>query len=69
MFRNRASPDISQKVITSHALKLRDSYPDALTDDTYMDDTIVSRPNEGDCVKLVEDLPKVTEGMDMKILY
>ena len=34
-----------------------------------MDDTIVSRPNEGDCVKLVEDLPKVTEGMDMTILY
>jgi hypothetical protein len=72
LFGNRASPDISQKVITSHALKLRDSYPeacDALKDDTYMDDTIVSRPNEGDCVKLVEDLPKVTEGMDMKILY
>ena len=32
-----------------------------------MDDTIVSRPSEGECVKLVEDLPKVTEGMDMKI--
>jgi hypothetical protein len=32
-----------------------------------MDDTIVSRPSEGECVKLVEDLPKVTDGMDMKI--
>ncbi len=64
LFGNRASPDISQKVITSHALKLRDSYPeacDALIADTYMDDTIVSRPNEGECVELVEDLPKVTE--------
>ena len=70
LFGNRASPDISQKVITTHALKLRDSYPeacDALIADTYMDDTIVSRPSEGECVKLVEDLPKVTEGMDMKI--
>jgi hypothetical protein len=34
-----------------------------------MYDTIVSCPNEVDCVKLVEDLPKGTEGMDMKILY
>jgi hypothetical protein len=44
----RASPDISQKVITSHTLKLRDSYPEAcnaLIDDIYMDDTIVSHPN------------------------
>jgi hypothetical protein len=32
-----------------------------------MDDTIVSHPSEVDCVKLVEDLPKVTEGMDMEI--
>jgi hypothetical protein len=70
LFGNRASPDISQKVITFHTLKLRDSYPEAcdtLIDDTYMDDTIVSHPSEGECVKLVEDLPKVTEGMDMKI--
>ena len=70
MFGNRASPDISQKVITTHALKLRDSYPEAcnaLIADTYMDDTIVSHPSEGECVKLVEDLPKVTEDMDMKI--
>ncbi len=32
-----------------------------------MDDTIVSRPSEEECVKIVETLPKVTEGMDMKI--
>ena len=32
-----------------------------------MDDTIVSRPREEECVKIVETLPKVTEGMDMKI--
>ncbi len=70
LFGNRASPDISKKVITSHALKLRDSYPeacDALIDNTYMDDTIVSRPNKVDCVKLLEYLPRVTEGMNIKI--
>ncbi len=39
----------------------------ALIEDTYMDDTIVSRPREEECVKIVETLPKVTEGMDMKI--
>ena len=32
-----------------------------------MDDTIVSRPSEEECVKIVETLPKATEGMDMKI--
>jgi hypothetical protein len=32
-----------------------------------MDDTIVSRPSEEECVKIVETLPKVTEGMDVKI--
>jgi len=32
-----------------------------------MDDTIVSCPNEVECVKIVETLPMVTEGMDMKI--
>jgi hypothetical protein len=32
-----------------------------------MDDTIVSRPSKEECVKIVETLPKVTEGMDMKI--
>ena len=70
LFGNRASPDISQKVITTHALKMKESYPEAsraLIEDTYMDDTIVSRPSEEECVKIVETLPKVTEGMDMKI--
>ena len=70
LFGNRASVDISQKAITSHAINLRDSYPEAclaLIDDTYMDDTIVRLPSEEDCVKLVEDLPKVTEGMETKI--
>ncbi len=32
-----------------------------------MDDTIVSCPSEEECVKIVETLPKVTEGMDMII--
>jgi hypothetical protein len=32
-----------------------------------MDDTIVSCPSEEECVKIVATLPKVTEGMDMKI--
>ncbi len=32
-----------------------------------MDDTIVSQPSKEDCVKLEDNLPKVTEGMDMKI--
>ena len=70
LFGNSASLDISQDVITSHTIKLGDIYPeacDALIDDTYMDDTIVSRPSKEDCVKLVDDLPKVTEGMDLKI--
>ncbi len=69
-FGNRASPDISQKVITTHALKLEKSYPEAsraLIKDTYMDDTLVSRPSEEECVKIVETLPKVTEGIYMKI--
>ena len=30
-----------------------------------MDDTIVSRPSKEEYVKIVETLPKVTEGMDM----
>jgi hypothetical protein len=45
-----------KKVMTAHALKLRDSYPEAcniLIVDTYTDDTIVSRPNKVECVKLV----------------
>jgi len=70
LFGNSASLDISQDVITSHTLKLGDIYPeacDALIYDTYMDDTIVSCPNKVDCFKLVEDLPKINEGMDMKI--
>jgi hypothetical protein len=61
----------SQKVITTHALKLEKIYPEAsraLINDTYMDDTTVSHPSEEECVKIVETLPKVTEGMDMKIL-
>ncbi len=69
LFGNRASPDISQKVITTHALKMKESYPEAsraLIEDTYMDDTIVSRPSEEECVKIVETLPKVTEGMDVQ---
>jgi hypothetical protein len=70
LFGNRASPEISQKVITTHALKLKQSYPEAiraLIEDTCMDDTIVSCPSEVECVKIVETRPKVTEGMDMKI--
>jgi hypothetical protein len=42
--------------MTAHALKLRDSYPEAfnaLIDDTYMDDTNGSQPNKVECVKLV----------------
>jgi hypothetical protein len=52
------------------ALDILDSYPEAcnaLTDDTYIAYTVVNRPSHLECVKLVEDLPKVTEGMDMKI--
>jgi hypothetical protein len=55
LFGNSASPDISQKVITTHALKLKQSYPEAiraLIKDTYMDDAIVSRPSEVECVRL-----------------
>jgi hypothetical protein len=57
--------------MTTHALKLEKSYPEAsraLINDTYMDDTTVSHPSEEECVKIVKTLPKVTEGMDMKIL-
>jgi len=32
-----------------------------------MDDTIVSHTSEEECVHIVETLPKVTEGMGMKI--
>jgi hypothetical protein len=32
-----------------------------------MDDTIVSHTSEEECVQIVETLPKVTEGMGMKI--
>ena len=32
-----------------------------------MDDTIVSRPSKEESVKIIETLPKVTEGMDMQI--
>jgi hypothetical protein len=70
MFGNRASPDISQKFNTTHSLKLKQSYSEvsrALIKGAYMDNTIVSHPSEIECVKIVETLPKVTEGMDMKI--
>ncbi len=63
LFGNRASPDISQNVITTHALKLEKSYPEAsraLIEDTYMDDTTVSRSSVMECIKIVETLPKVT---------
>jgi hypothetical protein len=55
LFGNSASPDISQKVITTHALKLKQSYPEAiraLIKDTHMDDAIVSCPSEVECVRL-----------------
>jgi hypothetical protein len=56
-----------KKLLLFTHLSLEIKACDTLIDDTYMDDTIVSHPSEVDCVKLVEDLPKVTEGMDMEI--
>jgi hypothetical protein len=61
---NRASPDMSQKVITTHALNKEKSYSEgsrALIEDTYMDATIVTHPSMKECVKIMETLPKVTE--------
>jgi len=52
-----------KKVIATHALKRKYSYPEASwapIDDIYMDDTIVSHHSEVECVKIVETLPKVT---------
>ncbi len=51
----------SQKVITTHALKMKESYPEAiraLIEDTYMDDTILVGPDEKEIEKIVGILSK-----------
>lgn len=70
LFGNRASPDISQKVLTTHAeskLNCFELASRAIIEDTYMDDTIKSVESEQSCKILVEQLPKLISGLDMKI--
>jgi len=70
LFGNRASPDMSQKVLTTHAESHLAEFPLAaqvIMDDTYMDDTIKSLETESSCCKLVKELVPLISGLDMKI--
>ena len=71
LFGNRASPDISQKVLTVHANKMIKEFPlaaHALKYDTYVDDTIKSLETEKSCCELVKQLQPLVQGIDMKIM-
>jgi hypothetical protein len=51
----RCCPDVSQKVITTHANSVKDQYPDTakfVIDKTYMDDSITSKQTEEMLIKI-----------------
>ena len=70
LFGNRASPDMSQKILATHAEISMLEFPlaaPAIINDTYMDDTIKSLPTEKLCCQLVTELQPLIRGVDMKI--
>ena len=71
LFGNRASPDMSQKVLTTHAEISMIEFPlaaAALKFDTYMDDTIKSLETQLACCQLVKELQPLVQGVDMKVM-
>jgi hypothetical protein len=71
MFGGRACPDISQKVICTHAEKFEIIYPLAsyvIINKTYMDDSITSKQTEEELVELAHQLIPLMDSMNMKIM-
>ena len=71
MFGGRACPDISQKVICTHAEKFEIIYPLAsyvIINKTYMDDSITSKQTEQELVELAHQLIPLMNSMDMKVM-
>ena len=71
LFGNRASPDLSQKVIVTNAELHEKEFPMAapsVMKDLYMDDEIKSVENEKDCVQLAKELIPLFKFADMKIM-
>ena len=64
-------PNISQKVITTHAESVEDQYPDAakvVIDKTYMDDSITSEQTEEMLIKIAHQLIPLMKGINMFIM-
>ncbi|MGV1013329.1 MAG: reverse transcriptase domain-containing protein, partial [Flavobacterium sp.] len=71
LFGNRASPDMSQKVLQTHATNNMDKFPNAalaILIATYMDDTITSLEFKKKIIELIEELIPLVAGLDMKIM-
>ena len=71
LFGNRASPDLSQKVIVTNAELHEKEFPLAAAcskNDLYMDDAIKSLELESDCVSLAKELIPLFQLADMKIM-
>ena len=71
LFGNRASPDMSQKILQTHAEINLLKYPlasVALMQSTYMDDTCKSMPTEKLLSQLASELQPLIRGMDMKVM-
>jgi hypothetical protein len=67
----RCCPDISQKVITTHADSVKDHYPDAakvVIDETYMEDSITSKQTEEILIKIAKQLIPLMRGINMFIM-
>jgi hypothetical protein len=64
-------PDVSQKVITTHATSVKDQYSDAakvVIDETYMDDSITSKQTEEMLIKIAKQLISLMKGINMFIM-
>ena len=71
MFGNRASPDITQKIIYENAMRHKDELPlaaECAIRDVYMDDGIKSIQQQKLCVQLALELIKLFGYADMKIV-
>ena len=71
MFGGRACPDISQKVICTHAEFMTIIYPLAsfvILHKTYMDDSITSKQTEAELLELALQLIPLLKGIDMSIM-
>lgn len=71
LFGGRACPDISQKVICTHAEFMKYIYPLAsfvILYRTYMDDSITSKQTEKELLELALQLIPLMKGVDMQIM-